>query len=107
VNALVEDVHARIVERGVPAEQQTMALDKVFWSHFCTNLAPATWVLGALLVGIGLDFRTGVLAILIGNVLGALPVGPELDDRAAHRTHADRDLALCVRPARNAPAVVA
>jgi len=75
VNALLEDVHARIVEEGVPAEQQTMALDKVFWSHFCTNLAPATWVLGALLVGLGLDFRSGVLAILIGNVLGALPVG--------------------------------
>lgn len=52
-----------------------MPLDRVFWSHFCTNLAPATWVLGALLAGIGLDFRTGLLAILIGNVLGCLPVG--------------------------------
>jgi NCS1 family nucleobase:cation symporter-1 len=75
MKGLIEDVRASIVEDGVPAKQQTMALDKVFWSHFCTNLAPATWVLGALLVGIGLDFRTGLLAILIGNVLGALPVG--------------------------------
>jgi len=75
VTKLVEDVHARLIEDGVPPVQQTMALDKVFWSHFCTNLAPATWVLGALLVGIGLDFRAGLLAILIGNVLGALPVG--------------------------------
>jgi NCS1 family nucleobase:cation symporter-1 len=75
VNALIEDVHASIVEHGVPAERQTMALDKVFWSHFCTNLAPATWVLGALLAGIGLDFRSGVLAIAIGNVLGGVPVG--------------------------------
>ena len=74
MNALLEDVHAGIVERGVAPELQTMAPDKVFWSHFCTNLAPATWVLGALLVGIGLDFRTGILAILIGNVLGGLPV---------------------------------
>lgn len=72
---LIEDVHADLVECGVPAEQQTMPLDNVFWSHFSTNLAPATWVLGALLVGIGLDFRTGLLAILIGNVLGSLPVG--------------------------------
>jgi nucleobase:cation symporter-1, NCS1 family len=75
VSGFVEDVRATIVEDGVPPERQTMALDKVFWSHFCTNLAPATWVLGALLVGIGLDFRTGLLAILIGNVLGCLPVG--------------------------------
>jgi NCS1 family nucleobase:cation symporter-1 len=74
VNVQVEDVRAGIVADGVPPERQTMAIDKVFWSHFCTNLAPATWVLGALLVGIGLDFRTGVLAILIGNVLGGLPV---------------------------------
>lgn len=75
MNALVEDVHASIVEHGVDPARQTMARDKVFWSHFCTNLAPATWVLGALLVGLGLDFRTGLLAILIGNVLGGLPVG--------------------------------
>jgi NCS1 family nucleobase:cation symporter-1 len=75
VSGFVEDVHATIVENGVPPERQTMALDKVFWSHFSTNLAPATWVLGALLVGIGLDFRTGLLAILIGNLLGCLPVG--------------------------------
>jgi NCS1 family nucleobase:cation symporter-1 len=75
VSALIEDVNAGIVEHGLTAERQTMSREKVFWSHFCTNLAPATWVLGALLVGIGLDFRTGVLAILIGNVLGGLPVG--------------------------------
>ena len=70
-----EDVRASIVERGVPPERQTMSAEKVFWSHFCTNLAPVTWVLGALVIGIGLDFRTGLLALVIGNVLGALPVG--------------------------------
>ncbi len=74
MSALVEDVHAGIVENGVAAEHQTMSREKVFWSHFCTNLAPATWVLGALLVGLGLDFRTGLLAILLGNLLGGLPV---------------------------------
>ena len=74
MTGLLEDVHASLVADGVTPEQQTMALDKVFWSHFTTTLAPATWVLGALLVGIGLDFRTGLLAILIGNVLGCLPV---------------------------------
>jgi NCS1 family nucleobase:cation symporter-1 len=75
MSALFEDVHASLLDNGVAPEHQTMALDKIFWSHFCTNLAPATWVLGALLVAIGLDFRTGVLAILLGNLLGCLPVG--------------------------------
>jgi NCS1 family nucleobase:cation symporter-1 len=75
VKVPVEDINASIVEHGVTPDAQTMSVEKVFWSHFCTNLAPATWVLGALLVGIGLDFRTGVLAIAIGNVLGCLPVG--------------------------------
>ena len=72
---LAEEFDASLIETGVPPERQTMTVEKVFWSHFCTNLAPATWVLGALLVAIGLDFRTGVLAILIGNILGGLPVG--------------------------------
>jgi NCS1 family nucleobase:cation symporter-1 len=75
VNVVLEDLSSDIVSHGVRAEQQTMSPEKVFWSHFCTNLAPTTWVLGALIVGIGLDFRTGLLAIVIGNVLGALPVG--------------------------------
>jgi NCS1 family nucleobase:cation symporter-1 len=75
MSGLVEDVNLDLIDRGITADVQTMALDKVFWSHFCINLGPATWVLGALIIGIGLDFRTGVIAILLGNVLGSLPVG--------------------------------
>jgi NCS1 family nucleobase:cation symporter-1 len=75
VKFAVEDLRASIVEFGVPAAQKTMTADKVFWSHFCTNLAPATWVLGALLAGIGLDIRSGIVAIVLGGLLGALPVG--------------------------------
>jgi NCS1 family nucleobase:cation symporter-1 len=71
VNALVEDVSASIVENGVPAAQQTMTVEKVFWLHFSVNLAPATWVLGALLIVIGLDFKTGLIAIVVGNLLGS------------------------------------
>ena len=71
----LEDVHASLVADGVAADAQTMSAEKVFWSHFCTNCAPVTWVLGALVIGIGLDFRTGLLALVIGNILGALPVG--------------------------------
>jgi NCS1 family nucleobase:cation symporter-1 len=75
MSALVEDVNLSMIDGGVSADAQTMSIEKVFWSHFCVNFGPGTWVLGALLVGIGLDFRTGLLAIIIGNVLGCLPVG--------------------------------
>jgi NCS1 family nucleobase:cation symporter-1 len=75
VRVPLEDVHASLVADGVAADAQTMSAEKVFWSHFCTNCAPVTWVLGALVIGIGLDFRTGLLALVIGNILGALPVG--------------------------------
>jgi NCS1 family nucleobase:cation symporter-1 len=75
MNLALEDVHASLLENGVPPERQTMSAEKVFWSHFCTNCAPVTWVLGALVIGIGLDFRTGLLALVVGNLLGALPVG--------------------------------
>jgi NCS1 family nucleobase:cation symporter-1 len=72
---VIEEVSATLVSHGVSPEMQTMDTQNVFWSHFCVNLIPATWVLGALLVSVvGLDFRTGVLAIIIGNVLGCLPV---------------------------------
>jgi NCS1 family nucleobase:cation symporter-1 len=75
MNVLIEDVSASIVEDGVTPDRQTMGAEKVFWSHFSTNLTPATWVLGALLVVIGLDFKTGLLAIIIGNIIGCAPAG--------------------------------
>ncbi len=75
MNVALEDTGASVVENGLPPQRQTMSPEKVFWSHFCTNLAPVTWVLGALVAGIGLDFRSGLLALVVGNVLGALPVG--------------------------------
>ena len=58
----------------VPRARQTMRLDRVFWSHFSPNLGPGGWVVGVLTVHLGLDLPTAVAAILIGNVVGALPV---------------------------------
>ncbi len=51
-----------------------MSLEKIFWSHFATNLGPASWVLGALMGAIGLDVRWGLFALVAGNALGSLPV---------------------------------
>ena len=63
-----------IVTEPVPAALKTMRIDRVFWSHFAPNLGPGGWVVGVLLVTLGLGFREGLLAILLGNLVGAIPV---------------------------------
>lgn len=70
----MEGTGASAVSEPVPAAEKTMRLDRVFWSHFSPNLGPGGWVTGVLLVHLGLDFRWGLAAILIGNLVGALPV---------------------------------
>ncbi len=70
----MEERSAAAVTVAVDPSLQTMRLDRVFWSHFSPNLGPGGWVTGVLLVHLGLDLRTGLLAILLGNVLGAVPV---------------------------------
>lgn len=71
---LMEDLSEASVREPVPDHLKTMRVDSVFWSHFSPNLGPGGWVTGALLISMGLDFRTGVLAIVLGNIIGALPV---------------------------------
>lgn len=63
-----------IVERPLDPALQTMAIDRVFWSHFSPNLAPSAWVIGVLVGLMGLDVRTALLALVAGNVIGGLPV---------------------------------
>ncbi|MDT8872093.1 cytosine permease [Komagataeibacter rhaeticus] len=62
------------MERPVPPALQTMAPDRIFWSHFSPNLAPAAWVIGVLVVSLGLSGWRAFVVVLAGNVLGALPV---------------------------------
>ncbi|WP_419728001.1 purine-cytosine permease family protein [Lichenicola sp.] len=70
----MEGTGADTVSEPVPVALKTMRLDSVFWSHFSPNLGPGGWVTGVLLVHLGLDFRWGLAAILVGNLVGALPV---------------------------------
>lgn len=70
----MEGAGTEVVTEPVPAAQKTMRIDRVFWSHFAPNLVPGGWVVGVLLVVLGLGLREGVLAILLGNLIGALPV---------------------------------
>ena len=72
--AAMEGAGADAVSEPVPDAQKTMRLDRVFWSHFSPNLGPGGWVTGVLLVHLGLDARSGVAAIVVGNLLGAVPV---------------------------------
>ena len=63
----VEDINASIVEHGVTPDAQTMSVEKVFWSHFCTNLAPATrfalvWHSGRAHWNVGDGKFNGILA---------------------------------------------
>ena len=73
-SAAMEASGAGSVSEPVPAALKTMRLDRVFWSHFSPNLGPGGWVTGVLLVHLGLDFRWGLAAILVGNLVGAVPV---------------------------------
>ncbi len=51
-----------------------MPLEHVFWSHFSRNLGSSGWVIGVLAAALGLGFWWGLAAILVGNVLGSIPV---------------------------------
>ncbi len=71
---VMEEAGAGAVSEPVPPERKTMRMDRVFWSHFSPNLGPGGWVTGVLLVHLGLGFWSGLAAILVGNLVGALPV---------------------------------
>jgi hypothetical protein len=70
----VEDTGTAIVEGAVREDQRSMPLDHVFWSHFSRNLGPSGWVIGILAATLGLGFWWGLAAIVIGNLLGSVPV---------------------------------
>lgn len=70
----MEGAGREAVTVAVEPARQTMRIDRVFWSHFAPNLGPGGWVTGVLLVHLGLGLDSGLLAIALGNVLGAIPV---------------------------------
>ncbi|MGB3613195.1 MAG: cytosine permease [Elainellaceae cyanobacterium] len=69
----MEDPTPAVVEQGVNEYEQTMTLATVFWSNCSPNLTLTTWVLGMLVSVIGLGFWTGLVVIIVGNLLGTLP----------------------------------
>ncbi len=68
-----ESSDVAIVAVGVPADQRTLSVDRVFWSHFSPNISPSGWIVGILLINSGLDFWSALAATLLGNVIGGVP----------------------------------
>lgn len=71
----VERVDASLVEHGVHPSEQTLPLWHLFWSSFTPNLIVSTWICGLLLPSLGLDLTHGLIAIVVGNLLGCLLPG--------------------------------
>ena len=61
----------------IPENRRYGSLSRVFTVWFPINLVPAAFFLGTLATAgfIGLGFWTGLLAIVVGNVIGAAAVG--------------------------------
>ncbi|HEY9877278.1 MAG TPA: cytosine permease [Leptolyngbyaceae cyanobacterium] len=71
----VERVDASLIEQGVYPSEQTLPLWHLFWSQFTPNIVVSTWICGLLLPSLGLDLRSGMTAIVVGNLLGCLVPG--------------------------------
>ena len=54
----------------IPAAARYGSVYRLFTVWFTPNLVPAAFALGALAAVIGLGFVSGLLAILVGNVIG-------------------------------------
>ena len=57
----------------IPEENRYGGLHRIFTVWFTPNLVPAAFFLGALAPVLGLSFGLGLLAIVLGTFLGALP----------------------------------
>ncbi|MDP9127326.1 MAG: cytosine permease [Pseudomonadota bacterium] len=70
----VEDVHAELIQDGVPILAQQMTTEKVFWA-FCTpNLNLTSWLFG-IIAAQGLSMGYAIFAIVLGNLFGATLAG--------------------------------
>ena len=75
----------------IPESARYGSVGRVFTVWFTPNLVPAAFFIGTLvtLSFLALGFWTSILAIIVGNVLGAVFVGV-LDRAAEEHRHAQR-----------------
>ena len=67
----MEDHRPALIDNGVHVDDQVMPLNRSFWAFFTVNLVLPFWVVGILVITLGMDFWSGLLVIVIGNAVGA------------------------------------
>jgi NCS1 family nucleobase:cation symporter-1 len=72
----MEDHRPALITDGVHESDQSMPSDRSFWAFFTANLVLSTWVVGVLVIGLGMNFWWGLFVVLAGNAVGSL--GPAL-----------------------------
>ncbi len=68
----MEKTHHTFITEGVDTSEQTLALQKPFWVFFGGNAGIATWLMGVLVAGMGLNFLEALLLILFGSLVGSI-----------------------------------
>lgn len=69
--ALMERTPHSLVTEGVLEQEQTLSIQKPFWVMFVGNIGIATWLMGVLLAGIGLNFADAMFVLLIAGIAGS------------------------------------
>src|ERR1700730_14137892 len=72
----MEDSRPTLIDDGVHVDDQTMPLNRSFWAFFTANLVLSNWVIGILVIVLGMNFWSGLAVVISGNAVGA--VGPAL-----------------------------
>ena len=76
VHTTEPDIHQiEDVLQPIPEEARTTRVSGQFWIWAGANIAPINWVLGALVIGLGLGLRDTLVVLIVGNVVGMASFG--------------------------------
>lgn len=67
----MENTHHSLISEGVPECEQTLHTEKPFWVFLGGNSGIATWLIGVLIAGMGLDVTNALVVIFIGSLVGS------------------------------------
>lgn len=67
----MEKTHHSLISDGVHESEQTLAVYKPFWVFIGGNTGIATWLIGVLIAGMGLDVADAMFVIIFGSLIGS------------------------------------
>jgi NCS1 family nucleobase:cation symporter-1 len=67
----IEKTHHSLITDGVYESEQTLAITKPFWVFLGGNTGIATWLIGVLVAGMGLDLADAMFVIVLGSLVGS------------------------------------